>query len=219
MFSSGSSYISGDMTMELPTKPKFDPIKPQEVLDGTEIQYRFIPVPQHRYAPLKKSWKTDIYEPIRNDMKIDIRINLKARQVELKTMPHTPDISNLDKCHSYVEAFMAGFDAEQIKDTFLKYDHFYLSTFNMNDVKRSLKGDHLARAIGRVCGKGGRTKFMIENATKTRIVVAAENVHIVGSFEGIKVAKDCVCRLVLGSPIGKIQSRLRTISTRASERF
>ncbi|KAL1332668.1 hypothetical protein HN51_061450 [Arachis hypogaea] len=199
----------------LPPKPKFEPLKPHEMSDG-QVQFRKVSVPQHRYNPLKKAWM-DIYTPIYEQMKIDIRMNLKARKVELKTRPDTPDISNLQKCADFVHAFMMGFDVIDAI-ALLRMDELYVESFEIKDVK-TLRGDHLSRAIGRLSGKGGKTKFAIENATKTRIVIADTKIHILGSFSNIKIARDSLCSLILGSPAGKVYSKLRAVTARLAERF
>ena len=72
--------------MELPKKPAFEPIKPEDVLDGDDIEFCSVLTPQHRLTPPKKAWKTQIYEAIRNEMKIDIHMNLKAKRDELHTL-------------------------------------------------------------------------------------------------------------------------------------
>ena len=40
-----------------------------------------------------------------------------------------------------------------------------------------------------VCMQNGKTKFTIENATKTRIVIADTRIHILGSYQNIRVAR------------------------------
>lgn len=196
-------------------KPKFAPLKPHEMSDGG-VQFRKVSVPPHRYTPLKKAWM-EIYAPIYDHMKIDVRMNLKARKVELKTRPDTPDISHLQKCADFVHAFMLGFDVSDAV-AFLRLDELYIESFEIKDVK-TLKNEHLSRAIGRLSGKGGKTKFAIENATKTRIVIADTKIHLLGSFTNIKIARDSLCSLILGSPSGKVYSKLRAVTSRLAERY
>ncbi|XP_010552338.1 PREDICTED: RNA-binding protein pno1 [Tarenaya hassleriana] len=199
----------------LPPKPVFEPLKAHEISDG-RVQFRKIPVPPHRYAPIKKAW-LDIFTPVHEQMKIDIRMNLKSRKVELKTRADTPDISNLQKSADFVHAFMMGFDVVDAV-ALLRLDELYVESFEIKDVK-TLRGEHLSRAIGRLSGKGGKTKFAIENATKTRIVIADTKIHILGAFSNIKVARDSLCSLILGSPAGKVYSKLRAVTARLAERF
>ncbi|KAK3013143.1 hypothetical protein RJ639_008566 [Escallonia herrerae] len=183
----------------LEPRPRFAPLKAHEISDG-QIQFRKINVPQHRYTPLKKAWM-EIYTPIMDQMGIDIRMNPKARKVELKTRPDTPDASNLQKCADFVSAFMMGFEPKDAV-ALLRMDELYVDTFEIKDVK-TLHGEHLSRAIGRLSGKGGKTRIAIENATKTRIVIADTKIHMLGSFANIKIARSSLCSLILGSPAGK----------------
>ncbi|MCL7040295.1 hypothetical protein MKW94_007291 [Papaver nudicaule] len=198
-----------------PSKPHFEPLKPHEMSEG-KIQFRKVGVPAHRFSPLKKAWM-DLCTPIYEQMKIDIRMNLKARKVELKTRKDTPDVSNLQKCADFVHAFMLGFEVIDAI-ALLRMDELYVDSFEIKDVK-TLRGEHLSRAIGRLSGKGGKTRFAIENSTRTRIVVADTRIHILGSFANIKVARDALCSLIMGSPAGKVYSKLRAVSARLAERF
>ncbi len=98
-----------------------------------------------------------------------------------------------------------------------KETHFTIAISNIVSSFQTLRGEHLARCVGRLAGKvcslfadfldhgvrkiqlltkspscvvqNGKTKFTIENSTRTRIVVADTKIHILGSFQNIKVAR------------------------------
>ncbi|KAK7387197.1 hypothetical protein VNO78_27782 [Psophocarpus tetragonolobus] len=137
------------------------------------------------------------FEPLKPHEMSDGQVQFpKARRVELKTRADTPDISNLQKCADFVHAFMLGFDVIDAI-ALLRLDELYIESFEIKDVK-TLGGDHLSRAIGRLSGKGEKTKFATENVLKTRIVIADTKIHILGSFANIKIARDSLCSLILG---------------------
>lgn len=184
--------------------------------EKVKIENRKVPVPPHRMTPLKNNWPK-IYPPLVDHLKLQVRMNLKTKTVELRTWSKTTDPGALQKGADFIKAFTLGFDIDDAI-ALLRLDDLYIETFEIKDVK-TLHGDHLSRAIGRIAGKDGKTKFAIENATRTRIVLADSKIHILGGFTHIRIAREAVVSLILGSPPGKVYGNLRTVASRMKERY
>ncbi|KAL7716014.1 RNA-binding protein [Entamoeba marina] len=165
-------------------KPQFPEIKQKNLKSEDEI--RDVRVPNQRYNYVKENWAA-VYQPIVSQLKLNIPTD-------------------------FINAIGHGFE---VKDAvaMLRMDDIFVDSFDIDDVKK-LHGDHLSRAIGRIAGKDGKTKFSIENTTHTRIVMQHKKVHIMGSYANIKVARDAIQELILGSPPGKVYNNLRTIASR-----
>lgn len=59
----------------------------------------------------------------------------------------------------------------------------------------------------------------IENASKTRIVLADSKIHILGAYKNIHMARESIVSLILGKPPSKVYGNLRTVAARMRERF
>ncbi|XP_064108682.1 RNA-binding protein PNO1-like isoform X1 [Macrobrachium nipponense] len=195
-------------------KPNFPPASKEQTVTK---EIRKIHVPNNRYTPLKDNWEK-LYSPIVEYLKLQIRFNLKTRNVEIRTGPETEDPNSMQKAADFIQAFVYGFDVEDAL-ALVRLDDLYLETFDVKDVKQTLQGDHLSRAIGRIAGKGGRTRYTIENVTRTRIILADSRIHILGSYQNIQVARRAICNLILGSPPSKVFGNLRAVAEKIKDRL
>lgn len=200
------------------SKPSFAPLSATAASSLTAVakgQLRKIPIPPHRLTPLKNEWHK-IYTPLVEMASLQVRMNVAKKCVELKSSRYTQEQGMLQKGADFVKAFALGFDADDAI-ALLRMDDLFIDTFEIKDVK-TLQGDNLSRAIGRIAGKDGRTRFAIENASRTRLVVADTKIHILGNFGNIKIARDAVVALIRGSPPGKVYANLKTIGARQRQR-
>ena len=197
--------------------PNFPPMQeqPGQAVNLVKKEMRRIKVPQNRFSPLRENWE-NIMRPIVDHMQLLIRMNTRTKNIEMKTSEHTTDPDALQKAADFVSAFLMGFDVQDAV-ALLRIEDLYVDSFQVTDVKM-LHGDHLSRAIGRIAGQDGKTKYAIENSTRTRIVLADSKVHILGSFANIKLARNAICALILGSPPGKVYNRMRSVSSRMNQR-
>ncbi|SNX85988.1 probable PNO1 protein [Melanopsichium pennsylvanicum] len=202
-------------------KPSFKPLSESAAAAASSLtavakgQLRKIPIPPHRLTPLKNDWHK-IYTPLVEMVGLQVRMNVQKKCVELKSSRFTSEQASLQKGADFVKAFSLGFEADDAI-ALLRMDDLFVDTFEIKDVK-TLQGDNLSRAIGRIAGKDGRTRFAIENASRTRLVIADTKIHILGNFGNIKIARDAVVALIRGSPPGKVYANLKTIGARQRQR-
>ena len=194
-----------EMRIDEEGRPKFPPAK--EVARKHIAETRKVLIPPHRITPLQSAWPK-MYPPLVEHLKLQVRMNVKARAVEMRTSKFTTDSGALQKGEDFVKAFSLGFDVDdaiallRLDDLYIEVwrkvlasKHLLISkqTFEIKDVK-TLNGEHLGRAIGRIAGKDGKTKFAIENASRTRVVLADQKIHILGGFRNIHIAREAICK-------------------------
>lgn len=175
--------------------PHFPPTEDQSTAHIVEV--RKVRIPPYQMSRLKASWPK-IYPPLVEHLKLQTRVNLKSKIVEIRSSKLTTNSGALQKGEDFVRAFCLGFDVDDVI-ALLRLDDLFIETFEIKDVK-TLNGEHLGRAIGRIAGKDGKTKFAIENASRTRVVLADSKIHILGGFKNIHMARESIVSLILGSP-------------------
>lgn len=105
-------------------RPRFVPAS--NTLDAVRIEHRKVPIPPHRMTPLKASWPK-IYPPLVEHLKLQCRMNMKSKSVELRTSRSTSDTGAIQKGADFVRAFALGFDVDDAI-ALLRLDDLYIES-------------------------------------------------------------------------------------------
>lgn len=91
---------------------------------AARIQNRQVRIPPHRMTPLKSQWPR-IYPPLVEHLKLQVRMNVKRKAVELRTSRHTTDPESIQRGVDFLTAFVCGFDVDDAI-ALLRLDDLYI---------------------------------------------------------------------------------------------
>ena len=136
-YTTAAPNLSEDTEMHIDEegRPKFPPAKDVEQTQLAET--RKVLIPPHRMTPLKTSWPK-IYPPLVEHLKLQVRMNIKSRAVELRTSKYTTDSGALQKGEDFVKAFSLGFDVDDAI-ALLRLDDLYIETFEIKELGSPVK--------------------------------------------------------------------------------
>ena len=116
------------MQIDAEGRPKFAPASTTSLVHRMET--RKVPIPPHRMTPLKSAW-AKIYPPIVDNLKLQVRMNVKSKAVELRTSKHTIDSGALQKAEDFVKAFSL---VSAVLSSYLRaHHHSNVSLFTIAD--------------------------------------------------------------------------------------
>lgn len=133
---------------------------------------------------------------IEKRFKITVNINSKAGDVELTRATDKADPSGLFRVRDIVLAIGRGFSSENAFKLFDEEMSFGI--LDLRDYLGKSQAD-IQRIKGRIIGKNGKTRKIIEEYTEANISVYGHTVSIIGEMESFEIAKAAIELLIRGS--------------------
>ena len=125
-----------------------------------------------------------------------LTVDSDSGSVEITLNPNTKDVSVIFTVQNIVKAIGRGFSPQRVE--ILAKEDFDLNIIDLSDYVGDSK-NALARVRGRIIGKNGRSRAILEELTETRISVYGDTVAIIGNVENLGVAREAVMKLVKGA--------------------
>merc|ERR1711939_792035 len=169
----------GDTEMHIDEegRPRFAPSKNADRVD--RIETRKVPIPPHRMTPLKAVWPK-MYPPLVEHLKLQVRMNIHSKSVELRSSKHTTDPGALQKGADFVQAFSLGFDIDDAI-ALLRLDDLYIQTFQIQDVSRT----RIVLADSKIHLLGGFKNIQIAKTAVVSLILGSPPGKVYGNLRTV----------------------------------
>lgn len=156
----------------------------------------FVKIPKERIGVLIGPEGRD-KQRIEETLRVELQIDSQTGDVTINLNEGVNDPSLLFKARDYVSAVGRGFSPERAFKL-LENEENTLTIIDLREIfGRSLSD--VQRVKGRIIGKEGKTRKIIEELTETSISVYGHTVSIIGGVEQTEVAREAINMLIKGS--------------------
>jgi len=139
---------------------------------------------------------------IEKKLSVRLRIDSQTGDIQITLMPTAQDPTVLFRAKEVVTAIGRGFSPENAF-RLLKDDETMLEVIDLRETVGRALSD-MKRLKGRVIGKEGKTRRLIEELTEADICVYGHTISIVGEIHQVAIAKEAVRMLIGGSLHGTV---------------
>jgi len=143
---------------------------------------------------------------IEEKLSVDLKIDSPSGAVEIGVKPDAPDPSGALQAKDIVLAIGRGFSPERAFRLFSEDNT--LDIIDLHDFFGKNEAE-IRRVDGRIIGREGKTRRILEELTGTAISVSGHTVSIIGGYVAVTMAKDALEKLIKGRQHGTVYKFLR----------
>jgi len=151
---------------------------------------RYVKIPMERIAVLIGK-NGEVKEKIES-YGVELEIDSSSGEVKIKSNDSLKELEG----ENVVRAIGRGISPE--KAMLLFNDEYYFELIDIRDWVGK-KPSHIRRIAGRIIGKDGKTRKIIEETTGAYVSIQGHTVAIIGKIDEIKTAKEAIEKLLEGA--------------------
>ncbi|TRO57583.1 RNA-processing protein [Candidatus Bathyarchaeota archaeon] len=170
------------------------------------MQTKFnVTIPQDRIGALVGE-EGKIKQSIESTFKAKLNIDSESGIVELTLTSEEGDAASLLKARDIVTAIGRGFSPDRAFG--LRDDEIILDVIDLREIF-GRNDDTISRIKGRVIGRGGKIRKLIEELTKTDVSVYGHTISLIGDYDSISIAREAILMLLEGKQHSTVYKFLR----------